>query len=85
MIWETRSRILQGWIRATIYNDESSKYGSCVAEHIIILSNLGYKGEPKVFVEIKRKRYNIYHVNRCDEVELEKNSTGFQTISESGN
>ena len=29
----TRQRILQRWIKATIYNDESSKYGGYVAEH----------------------------------------------------
>ena len=37
----TRPHILQRWIEATIYNDESSKYGSCVNYHNTILCNLG--------------------------------------------
>ena len=39
-----RPRILQRWIEATIYNDDSSKSESCVTEHNTILHNLGYKG-----------------------------------------
>ena len=75
----TRPYRLQRWIEATIYNDESSKYGGCVTKHNTILRNLGYKGEPKVFVNIQRNQYNLYHVNRCDEVEHGRNSTGCQT------
>ena len=71
MIWVTRPRILQRWIEATIYNDESSKYGSCLTNHNIIFCNLGYKCEPKVFIEIQRNQYNPYHVNRGVEVEME--------------
>ena len=56
-------------IEATIYNDESSKSGSCVTDHNIILRNLGYKFEPNVFIEIQRNQYNLYHMNRCVEVE----------------
>ena len=44
MIWVTRPRILQRWIEATIYNDESSKSGSSVVEHNTIFHNLGYRG-----------------------------------------
>ena len=61
----TRPLILQRWIEATIYNDEYSKYGICVTNHNIILCNLVYKCEPKVFIEIQRNQYNPYHVNRC--------------------
>ena len=82
MIQETRPRILQGWIIATIYNDESSKYGSCVTDHNIVFCNLGYKCEPKVCIEIQRNQYNPYHVNRCVEVEHGRNSTECQKISE---
>ena len=53
----TRPCILQRWIKSTIYNDESSKYGSCVTNHNIILSNLGYKYEPKVFIKIQWNQY----------------------------
>ena len=74
----TRPRILQRWIEATIYNDESSKYGSCVSEHNTILHNLGYRCEPKVFIKIQRNQYNPIHVNRCVEVEHGKDSTDFQ-------
>ena len=74
----TRPRILQRWIEATIYNDESSKYETCVAEHNTILRNLGYRGEPKVFIEIQRNQYNLYHLNRCDEVEHGRKSTKCQ-------
>ena len=48
----TIPRILQRWIEATIYNDESSKSGSCVTNHNIVLRNLGYRCEPKVFIEV---------------------------------
>ena len=51
----TRPRILQRCIEATIYNDESSKYGSCVGEHNTILHNLGYKCKPKVFVKYPKE------------------------------
>ena len=78
----TRPRILQRWIEATIYNDESSKSGGCVTEHNIILRNLGYKGETKVFIEIQGNQYNPYHVNRCVDVEHGKNSTNCQSICE---
>ena len=69
MIRETRPCILQRWIEATIYNDESSKSGSCVVENNTILHKLGYRCEPKVFVKIQRNQYNLYHVNRCVEFE----------------
>ena len=69
MIQVTRPRILQKWIEATIYNDESAKSGSSVVEHNTILCNLGYKGGPKVFIKIEGSQYNPYHVNRCAEVE----------------
>ena len=85
MIWVTRPRILQMWIEATIYNDEFSKFGSCVVEHNIILCNLGYKGEPKVFVKIQRNQYNLYHVNKCAEVEHGRDSTDCQKMSETDN
>ena len=75
MIQVTRPCILKWWIKAIIYNDESSKYGGCVTEHNTILRNLGYKGEPKVFIEIQRNQYNPYHVNRFAEVEHGRNST----------
>ena len=81
----TRTRILKRWIEATIYNDESSKSGSCVTEHNIILHNLGYKGEPKVFVKIQSNQYNLYQVNRCVEVKHGRNSTRCQTNDESDN
>ena len=67
-----RPCILQRWIEATIYNDESSKFGNCVVEHNTILCKLGYRGEPTVFIEIQRNQYNPYHVNICVEVEHEK-------------
>ena len=51
---DTRPCILQRWIEATIYNDESSKSRSCVSEQNTILRNLGYRCEPKVFVKIQR-------------------------------
>ena len=38
-----RPRILQRWIKTTIYNDESSKYRNSVVEHSKILHNLGYR------------------------------------------
>ena len=63
------------WIEATIYNDESSKSGSSVIEHNTILSNLGYRCEPKVFIGIQRNQYNPSHVNKCAEVEHGKDST----------
>ena len=85
MIRVTRPCILQRWIEATIYNDESSKYGSCVTHHNIVLCNLDYKGEPKVFIEIQRNQYNPYHVNRCVEVEHGKDSTDFQSIAKTNN
>ena len=81
----TRPCILQRWIEATIYNDESSKSGNYVDDHNIILGNLGYKIEPKVFIEIQRNQYNPYHVNRCVEVEHGRNSTECQTMSETDN
>ena len=37
----TRTRILQRWIEATIYNIESSKYGVCDVQHKKIFSWLG--------------------------------------------
>ena len=77
----TRPHILQRWIEATIYNDKYSKSGSCVVEHNTILRNLGYKGEPKVFIQIQRNQYNPYHVNRCAEVEHGRNVTKCQTMS----
>ena len=80
-----RPCILQRWIKATIYNDESSKYGSCVTNHNIVLCNLGYKCEPKVFIEIQGNQYNPYHVNRCVEVKHGKNSTECHTMSETNN
>ena len=49
-----RPCILQRWIEATIYNDESSKYESYVTENNMILCNLGYICEPKVFFGIQR-------------------------------
>ena len=64
-------------MEATIYNDESSKSGSFVTDCNIDLRNLGYRGEPKVFIGIQRNQYNPYHVNRCVEVEHENNSTEF--------
>ena len=78
MIWVTRPCILQRWIEATIYNDESSKYRSSGAEYNTILRKLGYRGEPKVFVEIQRNKYNPYHVNKCAEVEHGRNSTEYK-------
>ena len=77
--------ILQRWIEATIYNDESSKYGSCVFDRNIVLRNLGYRCEEKVFIEIQRKQYNPDHVNRCVEVEHGKGSTNCQSIIETEN
>ena len=72
MIWVTRPRILQRWIEAIIYNDESSKSRSSVVEkYNTILRNLGYRCEPKVFVKIQRNQYNPYHVNRGVEVKME--------------
>ena len=82
---DTRPHILQGWIEATIYNDESSKSGSCLTDHNIVLRNLGYKCERKVFIEIQRNEYNIYHVNRCVEVEHGSDSTECQKMSENDN
>ena len=35
--------VLQWWIKATIYNDESSISRSTVTEHTEILFNLGYR------------------------------------------
>ena len=80
-----RPHILQRWIEATIYNDESSKSGKCVGEHNKILCNLGYRYEPKVFVEIQRNQYNPSHVNRCVEVKHGKDSTDCQSIGETDN
>ena len=85
MIRVTRPHILQRWIEATIYNDESSKYGSCVADHNTILCNLGYKSEPKVFIEIQRNQYNPYHVNKSVESEHGKDSTEYQIMSGTDN
>ena len=85
MIHVTRPCILQKWIEATIYNDESSKSGSRVVEHNTILRNLGYKGEPKVFIQIQRNQYNPYHVNRCAAVEHGRNSTECQKMSDTDN
>ena len=45
------------------------KTGSCVTDHNTILCNLGYRGEPKVFIRIQRNQYNLSHVNRCAKVE----------------
>ena len=81
----TRPCILQRWIKATIYNDESSKYGSYVTDQNIILHKLGYRGEPKVFVEIQRNQYNTYHVNRCAEVEHGRNLIECLSMSETNN
>ena len=78
----TRPCILQRWIKATIYNDESSKSGSCVGEHNKILRNLGYRWKPKVFVKIQKNQYNPGHVNICVEVEHGKDSTDCQSIGE---
>ena len=61
------------------------KYGSNVVEDSTILRNLGYRGEPKVFIEIQRNRYNPYHANRCAKVEHGRNSTKCQTMSETRN
>ena len=77
----TRPRILQRWIEATIYNEESSKYGSYVTDHNIVLCNLGYRCEPKVFIEIERNQYNPDHVNRCTEVEHGRNSIEYHSLS----
>ena len=71
----TRPHILQRWVEATIYNDESSKSGSCVTDRNIVLHNLGYRGEPKVFIGIQRNQYNPSHVNKCAEFEHGKDST----------
>ena len=60
MIQVTIPHILQRWSKATIYNDESSKSGSRVVEHNTILRNLGYRGEPKVFIQIQRNHNNPY-------------------------
>ena len=80
----TKPRILQRWIEATIYNDESSKPGNCVTNHSIVLGNLSYRCEPKVFIGIQRNQYNLNHVNRCAEVEHGKDSTDCQSIGETG-
>ena len=85
MIRVTRPHILQRWIEATIYIDESSKPRSCVTDHNIVLRNLGYKCEPKVFIEIQKNQYNPYHVNTCVEFEHGKDSTDCQSISETEN
>ena len=61
------------------------KYESYVTENNMILCNLGYRCEPKVFIEIQRNQYNPYHVNRCDEVEHGKNSIECQKMSETDN
>ena len=81
MIRVTRPHTVQRWIEATIYNDESSKSKRCVNEHNTVLCNLGYRGEPKVFIEIQRNHYSTYHVNRCVEVEHGRNSTECQKMS----
>ena len=81
----TRPRILQRWIEATIYNDESSKYESYVTKRNTILRNLGYICEPKVFIEIQRNKYNLYHVNKSIEVEHGKDSTECQIMSKNNN
>ena len=78
----TRPHILQRWVEAAIYNDESSKYISCVTDRDIILCNLGHKCEPKAFIKIQGNQYNPYHVNRCVEVDHGKNSTDCQSIGE---
>ena len=85
MIRAARPCILQRWIEAIIYNDEPSKYGSYVGEHNTILCNLGYRCEPKVFVEIQKNQYNPGHVNRSVEVEHEKDLTDCQSIGETEN
>ena len=72
-------------MEATIYNDESSKYESCVTEYNTILRNLGYRCEPKVFIEIQRNQYNPYHVNICVEVKHGKDSTNWKSIGETDN
>ena len=74
--------MLQRWIEDTIYNDESSKSGSCVGEYNTILRNLGYRCEPKVVVEIQRNQYNPGHVIRCVEVEHGKDSIVSQSIGD---
>ena len=66
-------------------NAESSKSGRCVTDDNIVLHNLGYKCELKVFVKIQRNRYNTGHVNRCVEVEHGKDSTDCQSIGEIDN
>ena len=78
----TRPRVLQRWIKDTIYNDESSKSGSYVGVHNTILCNLGYRCEIKVFVIIQRNQYNPGHVNRCVEVEHGKDSTDCQSLDD---
>ena len=60
MIRVTKPHILQRWIKAKIYNNESSKYGSNVVEHKTILCNLGYRSEPKVFIKIQGNQHNPY-------------------------
>ena len=81
----TRPRILQRWIEATIYNAESSKYGSCVTDRNIVSRNLGYKCEPKVFIGIQENQYNPYHVNRCAELEHGNDLVDCQSIGETDN
>ena len=60
-------------------------FESYVGEHNKIFYNLGYRCEPKVFIEIQRNQYNPYHVNRCVEVEHGNNSSECQTMSETDN
>ena len=81
----TRPCILQRWIESTIYNDESSKYGSGVIDRNIVLCNLGYRGEPNFLTEIQRNQYNPGRVNRCVEVKHGKDSTDCQSIGENDN
>ena len=50
-----------------------------------ILCNLGYKCEPKVFIEIQRNQYNPYQANRCVEVEHGRNSIEYQLMSVTDN
>ena len=82
---QVRPLILQRWIEDTIYNDESSKSGCCVTDRNIVLQNLGYKCEPKVFIEIQRNQYNPYHANRCVEVDHGRDSIECQKMNGTDN
>ena len=85
MIRVTKPCVLKRFIESTIYNDKFSKYGSSAVKHNTILHNLGYRGEPKVFIEIQRNEYNPSHVNKCAEVKHGKDSIDCQSIGETNN